>query len=222
MHLGEAKGWIRVTQSKKKHALMLEFTHSLTPVLPALLGRVRALFDLERAARSDSRSICAGTRAWRAAVKANPGMRVPGAFNGFEMGVRAILGQQVTVRAATTIACRFVEAFGEPIVTPFAGTEPAHTRARARRRRERGRHRPTSASSPRAARSIIALAAAQGSGELCLDGGAHHNPGRLHQAAGGAARDRPVDGALHCHARPALAGRVSQGRHRRAQQSRWA
>jgi AraC family transcriptional regulator of adaptative response / DNA-3-methyladenine glycosylase II len=47
-------------------------------------------------------------------------MRVPGAFNGFELGLRAILGQQVTVKAATTIACRFVEAFGDPIVTPFA------------------------------------------------------------------------------------------------------
>ena len=46
VQLGEAKGWIRVTQSKKKHALMVEFTHSLTPVLPALLSRVRALFDL--------------------------------------------------------------------------------------------------------------------------------------------------------------------------------
>ena len=40
-------GWIRVTQHRKKHALMVEFTHSLTPVLPALLGRVRALFDLD-------------------------------------------------------------------------------------------------------------------------------------------------------------------------------
>ena len=44
-----------------------------------------------------------------AAVKANPGLRVPGAFNGFEMGLRAILGQQVTVKAATTIAGRFVD-----------------------------------------------------------------------------------------------------------------
>src|SRR5579862_4064276 len=44
--LGEARGWIRVTHSRKKHALMVEFTHGLTPVLPALLSRVRALFDL--------------------------------------------------------------------------------------------------------------------------------------------------------------------------------
>ena len=53
-------------------------------------------------------------------VKANPGLRVPGAFNGFELGLRAILGQQVTVKSATTVAGRFVAAFGEPIVTPFS------------------------------------------------------------------------------------------------------
>ena len=53
------------------------------------------------------------------AVKANPGLRVPGAFNGFEMGLRAILGQQVTVKAATTIAARFVQAFGESVTTPL-------------------------------------------------------------------------------------------------------
>ena len=103
MQLGEAKGWIRVTQSKKKHALMVEFTHSLTPVLPALLSRVRALFDLD--ARPDVIAKHLGKDARLAsAVKANPGLRVPGAFNGFEMGLRAILGQQVTVKAATTIA----------------------------------------------------------------------------------------------------------------------
>ena len=41
VHLGAAKGWIRVTRSAKKHALLLEFTHTLTPVLPALLRRQR-------------------------------------------------------------------------------------------------------------------------------------------------------------------------------------
>jgi AraC family transcriptional regulator of adaptative response / DNA-3-methyladenine glycosylase II len=46
VHIGERKGWIKVTQAKEKNALMLEFTHELTPVLPALLGRVRDLFDL--------------------------------------------------------------------------------------------------------------------------------------------------------------------------------
>ena len=59
-------------------------------------------------------------------MKANPGMRVPGAFNGFELGMRAILGQQITVKAATTIAGRLVAATapgGHPfgIESPDAG-----------------------------------------------------------------------------------------------------
>src|SRR6185295_8406083 len=50
----------------------------------------------------------------------HPGLRVPGAFDGFEIAVRAIFGQQVTVVAARTIAGRFAAAFGEPLATPFS------------------------------------------------------------------------------------------------------
>jgi AraC family transcriptional regulator of adaptative response / DNA-3-methyladenine glycosylase II len=50
-----------------------------------------------------------------------PGMRVPGAFDGFEVAVRAILGQQVTVAAARTVAGRFTAALGDPVDTPFDG-----------------------------------------------------------------------------------------------------
>jgi AraC family transcriptional regulator of adaptative response / DNA-3-methyladenine glycosylase II len=46
---------------------------------------------------------------------------VPGAFNGFEVAVRAILGQQVSVKAATTLMGRLVKMFGTPIQTPLAG-----------------------------------------------------------------------------------------------------
>jgi AraC family transcriptional regulator of adaptative response / DNA-3-methyladenine glycosylase II len=100
---------------------------------------------------------------------------VPGAFNGFEMGTRAILGQQVTVKAATTIACRFVEAFGEPVVTPFAGLNrltPVPSRVAAASVDEIARHGILAARS----KSIIALAQAHGAGVLSLDGGTHHNP----------------------------------------------
>ena len=118
VQLDDHKGWIKVTQAKKKNALMVEFTHSLSPVLPALLSRVRDLFDVN--ARPDIiNKHLRKDKILRPLIKANPGTRVPGAFNGFEMGLRAILGQQVTVKAATTIACRLVEAFCEPIVTPF-------------------------------------------------------------------------------------------------------
>jgi AraC family transcriptional regulator, regulatory protein of adaptative response / DNA-3-methyladenine glycosylase II len=174
VQLGDAKGWIEVTHLKKKHALMLEFTHTLTPVLPALLSRVRALFDLNARPDLITRHLSQDTRL-QSAVKANPGMRVPGAFNGFEMGLRAILGQQVTVRAATTIASRFVEAFGEPVVTPFAELHrltPAPDRIAGASVDDIARHGIVAAR----ARSIMALAAAEASGALCLDGGIHHNP----------------------------------------------
>jgi AraC family transcriptional regulator of adaptative response / DNA-3-methyladenine glycosylase II len=174
VRLGKAKGWINVTQSQKRHALMVEFTHSLTPVLPALLGRVRALFDLNARPDLIAKHLSKDARL-APVVKANPGMRVPGAFNGFEMGLRAILGQQVTVKAATTVACRFVEAFGEPLVTPFAELNrltPVPARVAAASIDDIARHGIIAAR----CRSIIALAAAQGSSDLCLDGGAHHNP----------------------------------------------
>jgi AraC family transcriptional regulator of adaptative response / DNA-3-methyladenine glycosylase II len=172
--LGKAKGWIRVTQSRKKHALMVEFTHSLTPALPALLSRVRALFDLNARPDLIAKHLSKDARL-ASAVKANPGIRVPGAFNGFEMGLRAILGQQVTVKAATTIACRFVEAFGEPIITPFAELNrltPKPARVAAAGVDDIARHGIVTAR----CKSIIALAKVQGSGGLCLDGRAHHNP----------------------------------------------
>ena len=48
-----------------------------------------------------------------------PGLRVAGAFDGFELAVRAILGQQVSVKGATTLAGRWAQAFGTPIATPY-------------------------------------------------------------------------------------------------------
>jgi AraC family transcriptional regulator of adaptative response / DNA-3-methyladenine glycosylase II len=174
VQIGKARGWITVTQSPKKHALLVEFTHSLTPVLPALLGRVRALFDLDARPDVIARHLRRDARL-SAAVRANPGVRVPGAFNGFELGLRAILGQQVTVKAATTIACRFVEAFGEPIVTPLRELNrltPLPARIAAAGIDDIARHGIVSAR----CKSIIALAEAQKSDDLCLDGGAHHNP----------------------------------------------
>jgi len=174
VRLGDATGWMRVTQAKSKHALMVEFTHTLMPVLPALLARVRSLFDLNARPDLIAQHLGRDLRL-RAAVKANPGLRVPGAFNGFEMGVRAILGQQVTVRAATTIAGRYVETFGLPIATPLAELSrltPTAARVAAASVDELARHGIIASR----AGSIIALAKAQRSGGLQLDGGSHHDP----------------------------------------------
>src|SRR5436190_3222456 len=174
VHLGEFKGWIKITQAKKKNALMLEFNHSLAPVLPALLNRVRDLFDLNARPEIISRHL-ARDKVLGPLVEANPGMRVLGAFNGFELGFRAILGQQVTVKAATTVAGRLVASLGEPIVTPFS---------------ELTRLTPAPGKVARASvdklaklgivgarcKSILGLAQAQASGRLSLDSGNHHSP----------------------------------------------
>ena len=90
-----------------------------------------------------------------------PGMRVPGAFDGFEIAVRAIVGQQVTVAAARTIAGRFAAALGDPIETPFETlTTVFPTRHVWRLSRD---------SMPLArARTVIALARAVADGDLIL------------------------------------------------------
>jgi AraC family transcriptional regulator of adaptative response / DNA-3-methyladenine glycosylase II len=174
VRLGDRTGWIRVTEAKGKRALAVEFTHSLSPVLPALLSRLRALFDLD--ARPDIiRRYLGKDKRLGPLVRANPGMRVPGAFSGFEMGMRAILGQQVTVKAATTVAGRLVAAFGDPVATPFPKLD---------------RITPSSARLAQATvddlaplgivgarcRSIIALAQADVAGALPLEGGVAHDP----------------------------------------------
>jgi AraC family transcriptional regulator of adaptative response / DNA-3-methyladenine glycosylase II len=84
-----------------------------------LVAGVRRLFDLD----ADPNAIdlvLARDRALRPLVRANPGMRVPGALDPFEVGVRAVLGQQVTVAGATTLAGRLVQAHGRTV----AGLQP--------------------------------------------------------------------------------------------------
>jgi AraC family transcriptional regulator of adaptative response / DNA-3-methyladenine glycosylase II len=172
--IGRHKGWIKVTQPQNgKNALRLEFTHSLAPVLPALIARIRDLFDLN--ARPDMiAKHLRRDKLLAPMIKANPGLRVPGAFSGFEIGLRAILGQQVTVKAATTIAGRLAAAFGEPVATPFpelSRLTPSPARLAKAGIGDLAKHGIVSAR----CKSIIALAQAEVSGALSLDSGAHHN-----------------------------------------------
>ena len=166
--LGRASGWIRVTHSPRKQALLLEYSDRLTPVLPALRSRIRALFDLDARPDLIAAHLAQDPRL-SASVLANPGARVPGAFDGFELGLRAILGQQITVKAATTVACRLVAALGAPIPTPIEGLErltPTANRIAAATVDDIARHGIVSAR----ARCLIAFARAQRSGRLSLDG----------------------------------------------------
>ncbi len=110
---GKHRGWIAVAPSKKRDSLGVELSASLAPALLPTLARVKYLFDL--AAEPQHIAAHLGTLA-----AARPGLRVPGAFDGFEMAVRAILGQQISVKAATTLAGRFAAKFSAAITTPFA------------------------------------------------------------------------------------------------------
>lgn len=171
LRLGGRTGWVHVRHAPGRHALLAEFTHTLAPVLPALLGRLRHVFDL--CARPDVITAqLMQDELLAEAVERNPGLRVPGAFDGFEMAVRAILGQQITVKAATTLAGRFVEAFGEAIDTPYPDLSrlcPTPQRIAAAEVSELAGLGIIQTR----ARSIIALAEEVAGGRLCLEAGAH-------------------------------------------------
>ena len=100
-----------------------------------------------------------------------PGLRLPGAFDGFEIAVRAVVGQQITIKAARTLVGRFAARFGQPIETPSAALHilfPAPAQIA-----ELG-YSDIAANGILSARSktIIALARAIADGELVLEPGA--------------------------------------------------
>jgi AraC family transcriptional regulator of adaptative response / DNA-3-methyladenine glycosylase II len=88
--------------------------------VPEIIGRIRRMFDLDADPLQIAAAL-AGDPLLGPSVRARPGLRVPGAWDPFETCVRAILGQQVSVRAATTFAGRLVEAFGVPSPAPVEG-----------------------------------------------------------------------------------------------------
>jgi AraC family transcriptional regulator of adaptative response / DNA-3-methyladenine glycosylase II len=104
-------GWLAVTRDRSRPALRIAVSASLSRVVPAVLSRVKRAFDL--GCDPEQIAVALGPLALQ-----RPGLRLPGTFDGFEAAVRAILGQQITVRAAHTIAGRFAAAFGEPIPSP--------------------------------------------------------------------------------------------------------
>jgi AraC family transcriptional regulator of adaptative response / DNA-3-methyladenine glycosylase II len=105
-------GWILATFDEERSQVKLRVSDSLRNALPIVISRVRATFDLD----ADPQAINARLRA---SFPAGDGLRVPGAMSGYELAVRAVLGQQITVAAARTIAQRLVERFGTPVETPW-------------------------------------------------------------------------------------------------------
>ncbi|HUH84399.1 MAG TPA: AlkA N-terminal domain-containing protein, partial [Stellaceae bacterium] len=122
--LGEAQGVVSVARADgNRLAVTLRFP-DLT-ALPTIIARLRRVFDLS----ADPTAIAQHLRedsALTPLVEARPGLRVPGAWDGFEIAVRAILGQQITVAAASKLAGKLVRAFGEAL-PPDLGAEPGLT-----------------------------------------------------------------------------------------------
>lgn len=90
--------------------------------LPAIIARVRRVFDLA-ADPVTIGSHLSHDPVLAPLVSARPGLRVPGAWDGFELAVRAILGQQITVPAATRLAGSLVLACGDAIADPAAADQ---------------------------------------------------------------------------------------------------
>jgi AraC family transcriptional regulator of adaptative response / DNA-3-methyladenine glycosylase II len=183
LRLGNRAAWMEIAPHPKSHRLVVHL-HADAPAdsLLPLVGRVRQLFDLD--ADPDAIASHLQTDARLAPIiAARPGLRVAGAWDGFELAVRAILGQQVSVRAATTLIGRVATEFGEPL--PASLQAPAELqrffplpRVLARAPLER-----CGITRARAA-AIRALAAAIAGGELALDGSRGSEAEALEQLPG--------------------------------------
>lgn len=112
-------GWVKVAHQPKNNTLSVGMAAALLPVMPQVLARVRHLFDLccDPGAVHESLQSMNALRAGLCVL----GTRLPGSFDPFEMAVRAVLGQQITVQAAHTLAARLVAAHGTRVDSGVEG-----------------------------------------------------------------------------------------------------
>ncbi len=116
--LGSFTGWIRVFPTVNEHALSVEVSPSLLRVIGSVLSRLRRMFDLDAQPHIIHETL-ARDPLLEPIILQHPGLRVAGAWDHFELAVRAILGQQITVAAATTLSGRLTALAGLSIETPF-------------------------------------------------------------------------------------------------------
>lgn len=127
---GTARGLIAVRPAAGGEALELRVESALTGALLDITRRALRLFDC--AADPVAIGERLGTDPWLAPlVRRRPGLRIPGAWSRWELAVRALLGQQVSVARARTLAGRVVERFGTDGTGRSSGVENTHGRERA-------------------------------------------------------------------------------------------
>ncbi|KHL67954.1 DNA-3-methyladenine glycosidase [Pseudomonas flexibilis] len=123
LRMGSVTGWFAVRPLPETNSLELRISPSALAASAALVTRVRRMFDLD----ADPQAIAthfAGDAVLAPLVARAPGLRLPTAFDPFEQAVRAIVGQQVTVKAAVTITNRLVARLGEPLAdAPASGPQ---------------------------------------------------------------------------------------------------
>ena len=116
--LNGTHGYFEVSLDQANHTLLARVGFGDPRSLFFITERIRAMFDLN----ADWASIAQSLKTdpiLASRIKVHPGLRVPGCWNGFELAVRAILGQQISVKGASTLAGRLAKTFGQP----FAGPE---------------------------------------------------------------------------------------------------
>lgn len=118
--IGDERGILDV-QNSGDH-LLLSLHGIGTTSLFSIVQRARSLFDLDASSDEIARVLSVDSRL-KALLKKKPGVRVPGSWDGFELTVRAILGQQISVSAATTLAGRIADRYGEPFEVAVDGLQ---------------------------------------------------------------------------------------------------
>jgi AraC family transcriptional regulator, regulatory protein of adaptative response / DNA-3-methyladenine glycosylase II len=115
VRVGSHVGWLSVRHADGEAPVLLaSVSTSLVPRLTTIVARLRALFDLDAQPHVITEHLRRDVLL-RPLLARAPGLRLPGAFDPFEMAVRAVLGQQVSVKGATTLCGRLVDAFGTPV-----------------------------------------------------------------------------------------------------------
>jgi AraC family transcriptional regulator of adaptative response / DNA-3-methyladenine glycosylase II len=110
-------GYFQVSLDDSHDALIARIEFGDPHSLIFIVERIRAMFDLNADWAAIVQSL-RGDPALAGRVEADPGLRVPGCWNGFELATRAILGQQITVKGATAMAGRMVTAYGKAFEGP--------------------------------------------------------------------------------------------------------
>ncbi len=141
--------------------------------LAAALQRCRALLDLDSDPLSVAEAL-GNDDLLAPLVTAVPGRRVPGTVDGHELAVRAVLGQQVSLAGAATLAGRLVHAYGEPLARPLGGVTHVFPKAEALAGAD-----PDKLAMPEGRRRcLLGLARGLACGEVIIDAGADRDDAR--------------------------------------------